>query len=139
MDESNQRIEKLRDQLKAANQKILFYEAQSASASRDTKDTQDTLLQQLKQALEQNERKGERGAWRARVGDQLILINILLSAAQLDEAHVSIAQHASKIGQLEAALSARDQELSAADARYRKSVEKTKEIIQSGFTGMLLE
>jgi len=37
----------------------------------------------------------------------------------------------SKVGQLEAALTARDQELAAADARYRKSVEKTKEIIKT--------
>lgn len=63
MDESNQRIEKLRDQLKNANQKILVFEAQSGIDSRDAKDSQDTLLQQLKQALEQNERKGMSADW----------------------------------------------------------------------------
>lgn len=52
-------------------------------------------------------------------------------AVQIDEAHTQLAQHQSKIGQLEAALAAREQELNAADARYRKSVEKAKEIIKS--------
>lgn len=56
MVESNQRVERLREQLKAANQKILFFEAQAASLNAN--ESPDTVLQQLKQALEQNERKG---------------------------------------------------------------------------------
>lgn len=52
-------------------------------------------------------------------------------ASPIDDAHTQIGQLQSKVGQLEAALTARDQELAAADARYRKSVEKTKEIIKT--------
>lgn len=58
------------------------------------------------------------------------LLNSFISAAQIDEAHAQLAQHQSKIGQLEAGLAAREQELQASDARYRKSVEKAKEIIK---------
>lgn len=52
-------------------------------------------------------------------------------ASTIDDAHTQIGQLQSKVGQLEVALTARDQELAAADARYRKSVEKTKEIIKT--------
>lgn len=130
MDESNQRIEKLRDQLKTANQRILYFEAQATTATslEKSKETPDaTILQQLKLALEQNERKGI-----FILIIQIFKLNILktLPASQLDEAHANITQHQSKIGQLEATLAVREQELSTADAKYRKSVDKIKEIIQ---------
>ncbi|KAJ6646479.1 Protein hook, partial [Pseudolycoriella hygida] len=92
MDESNQRIEKLREQLKLANQKIL-------SLSHGQGDDKD-----------QKEQKASPTA---------------------DETQTQIGLLQNKVGQLEAALTARDQELAAADARYRKSVEKTKEIIKT--------
>lgn len=53
------------------------------------------------------------------------------TATAIDDAHAQIGQLQSKVGQLEATLTARDQELSSAEARYRKSVEKTKEIIKT--------
>lgn len=64
---------------------------------------------QLKQSIELNEQKG----------------------LQIDDAQIQITQLQTKNNQLEAALNAREQELAAAEARYRKSVEKAKEIIKS--------
>lgn len=61
---------------------------------------------------------------------RLLFIDFFI-ASTIDDAHTQIGQLQSKVGQLEAALTARDQELAAADARYRKSVEKTKEIIKT--------
>lgn len=55
---------------------------------------------------------------------------MISTVAQLDETQTQLAQLQSKIGQLEAGLAAREQELQASDARYRKSVEKAKEIIK---------
>lgn len=60
----------------------------------------------------------------------IFLTNLLFSGHQIDDAHTQIAQHQSKVSQLEAALAAREQELNAVEARYRKSVEKAKEIIK---------
>lgn len=115
MDDSNQRMEKLREQLKAANQKILSL---SHGQNDDTK----------AQGNEQNEQKGK---WKTREKFMMRLQRSLLTASTTDEAQSQVGQLQSKVNQLEAALSARDQELAAADARYRKSVEKTKEIIKT--------
>lgn len=132
MEESNQRIEKLRDQLKAANQKVLFYQNEAQTAKSSNGESQSLAVSQLKQALEQTEQTGIY-TWLLTIFGSLIdaFFTLISTASQLDDAHTQIAQHQSKISQLEAALAAREQELNAADARYRKSVEKTKEIIKS--------
>lgn len=52
-------------------------------------------------------------------------------AGQLDEAHTQIGTLQSKVGQLEACLVAREQELAVVDARHRKFVEKAKEVIKN--------
>lgn len=59
MEESNQRIEKLREQLKAANQKILFYQNEAQTAKSNNGETQSLAVSQLKQALEQTEQTGD--------------------------------------------------------------------------------
>lgn len=52
MDDSNQRTEKLREQLKAANQKILFYQSEEAKDS--TADASEVA--QLKRTIEEKSR-----------------------------------------------------------------------------------
>lgn len=64
---------------------------------------------QLKQALELNEQR----------------------SSQIDEAQSQMTQLHTKIANLEAALAAKDQELLAADSRYKKCVEKAKEVIKT--------
>lgn len=59
MEESNQRIEKLREQLKAANQKILFYQNEAQTAKSTNGESQSLAVSQLKQALEQTEQTGD--------------------------------------------------------------------------------
>lgn len=59
MEESNQRIEKLREQLKAANQKILFYQNEAQNAKSTNGESQSLAVSQLKQALEQTEQTGK--------------------------------------------------------------------------------
>lgn len=58
MDESNHRIEKLREQLKSANQKILFYQNEAQTAKSSSGESQSLAVSQLKQALEQTEQTG---------------------------------------------------------------------------------
>lgn len=81
LDDSNQRCEKLREQLKLANQKILTL---SQGSTEDATAKSDHVLQ-----------------------------------LQV------------KVGQLEAAVAGRDAELLAAETRYRKCVEKAKEVIKT--------
>lgn len=64
---------------------------------------------QLKQALELNEQR----------------------SSQIDEAQSQMTQLHTKIANLEAALSAKDQELLTAESRYKKCVEKAKEVIKT--------
>lgn len=81
LDDSNQRCEKLREQVKLANQKILT-----------------------------------------------------LSQGNVDDATAKsdlVMQLQAKVGQLEAAVVSRDGELLAAETRYRKCVEKAKEVIKT--------
>lgn len=51
-------------------------------------------------------------------------------AIQLDESHSQNASLQAKVVQLETAMSQREQELIAANVRYRKCVESAKEIIK---------
>lgn len=57
MDDSNQRMEKLRGQLKTANQKILYYQSEEV-VSKSSNSNEPNIMAQLKQAIELNEQKG---------------------------------------------------------------------------------
>uniref|UniRef100_A0A182IM59 Protein hook n=1 Tax=Anopheles atroparvus TaxID=41427 RepID=A0A182IM59_ANOAO len=103
LDDSNQRNEKLREQLKAANQKILLLSQHHA----DDGSTKSEMELQLKQTMELGEQR----------------------SSQIDETHLSNLH--TKIANLEAALAVKDQELQAADVRYKKCVEKAKEVIKT--------
>lgn len=58
MDDSNQRMEKLREQLKTANQQILFFQNEESNKKSDTAANNATMNVQLKQSVELNEQKG---------------------------------------------------------------------------------
>lgn len=105
LDDANQRNDKLRDQLKAANQRIMLL-SQNHSDEISSKSDMDI---QLKQALELNEQR----------------------SSQIDEAQSQMAQLQAKVANLESALVAKEQELMAADTRYKKCVEKAKEVIKT--------
>lgn len=96
LDDANQRAEKLRDQLRVANQKILSLSAQ------DGNDV--TKSPQQKESLE--DQKGG-------------------SALQSENTRLQ-----SKCAQLESTLGAREQELMLLEAKYRKCVEKAKDVIK---------
>lgn len=106
MDDSNQRIEKLREQLKSANQKIYVL---SRPTSTDDTSAKGDLVVQLRQALELNEQKG----------------------SQIEESQSQISSLHTKVTQLETSLSAKEQELIAADIKYKKCLEKAKEVIKT--------
>lgn len=57
MDDSNQRMEKLREQLKVANQKILYYQSEEEISKSGTSN-EPNIMAQLKQSIELNEQKG---------------------------------------------------------------------------------
>lgn len=107
LDDANKRNENLRDQLKAANERILSLS--HASQSDDPNLKEHEFGKQIKQLMELNEQKSQ----------------------QLEE---SLAQNVAlqgKLSQLETNLTNREQELLACDAKYRKCVEKAKEVIKS--------
>ncbi|XP_055641256.1 protein hook isoform X2 [Toxorhynchites rutilus septentrionalis] len=105
LDDANHRNEKLREQLKASNQRILLL-TQNHSDESSTKTDMDI---QLKQALELNEQR----------------------SSQIDEAQLQITHLHTKIANLEATIAAKDQEILTADSRYKKCVEKAKEVIKT--------
>uniref|UniRef100_A0A182P9P5 Protein hook n=1 Tax=Anopheles epiroticus TaxID=199890 RepID=A0A182P9P5_9DIPT len=107
LDDANQRNEKLREQLKSANQKILLL------SQHHTEDgsSKSELEMQMKQTLEIGEQRS------APLPDET-------TQHQLSNLHT-------KIASLEAALVVKDQELQAADVRYKKCVEKAKEVIKT--------
>uniref|UniRef100_A0A182NP49 Protein hook n=1 Tax=Anopheles dirus TaxID=7168 RepID=A0A182NP49_9DIPT len=106
LDDANQRNEKLREQLKSANQKILLLSQHHT----DDASTKSELEMQMKQTLELGEQR---------------------ATQHLDEAQLQLTTLHSKIANLEAALVTKDQELQAADVRYKKCVEKAKEVIKT--------
>lgn len=59
MDDSNQRTEKLREQLKTANQKILFLQNEDTNIKSGVVTNNATINAQLKQSVELNEQKGK--------------------------------------------------------------------------------
>ncbi|XP_055709955.1 protein hook [Phlebotomus papatasi] len=105
LDESQQRTEKLREQLKQANQKILTL----TQGQTDESSAKGNLVGQLRQALELNEQR----------------------ASQVEESQLQMNNLQAKVAQLETALANREQELTTAETRFRKCMEKTKEIIKS--------
>lgn len=99
LDDANQRAEKLREQLRMANQKILSLTAQNGSDANSD-------VAKSKESLETNESKNG-------------------VAIQNENTRLQ-----SKCVQLEAALGAREQELMLLEAKYRKCVEKAKDVIK---------
>ncbi|XP_063703135.1 protein hook [Culicoides brevitarsis] len=93
--DANQRAEKLREQLKEANQKILVLEGSPTSTS-TTKDEADIESKYVKETKESQ-----------------------------------VASLSNKVTNLEAALAAKTQELTANEMRYKKLLEKAKEVIKS--------
>ncbi|XP_058057491.1 protein hook [Anopheles bellator] len=105
LDDANQRNEKLREQLKTANQKILLL---SQHHSDETCSKSEMELH-LKPTMDINDQR----------------------SSQMDETQLQLGNLHTKIANLEAALVAKDQELHAADMRYKKCVEKAKEVIKT--------
>jgi protein HOOK3 len=98
-------MEKLREQLKTANQKILLL---SQGQNEDQTSRSDLVLQ-LRQALELNEQRH----------------------VQIEESQSQIANLHSKVTQVETSLAAREQELVLSETKYKKCVEKAKEVIKT--------
>ncbi|XP_068140780.1 protein hook [Drosophila tropicalis] len=107
LDDANKRCEHLRDQLKSANERILSLS--HASQSDDPILKENEFAKQIKQLMELNEQK----------------------TLQLEEAVTQNASYQCKVTQLETSLSSREQEILACDAKYRKCVQKAKEIIKN--------
>lgn len=101
LNDANQRNEKLREQLKVANQKILLVTSQNVS---DDDKNKNGILE-LRELCETRERL-------------------------LEEAQSQITNSHTRVRQLEGSLEAKNQELSALELKYRKCVEKAKEVIK---------
>ena len=101
LNDANQRNEKLREQLKVANQKILFVTSQNVSDD----DKNKTGVLELRELCETRERL-------------------------LEEAQSQITNSHTRVRQLEGSLETKNQELSALELKYRKCVEKAKEVIK---------
>jgi protein HOOK3 len=101
LNDSNQRNEKLREQLKTANQKILLLSSQNSSD--DDKSKNDIL--EMRELCDQRERL-------------------------LEEAQSQISNSHSRLQQLEATLENKNHEYNTLESKYKKSVEKAKEIIK---------
>ncbi|KAH8281412.1 hypothetical protein KR054_000328 [Drosophila jambulina] len=107
LDDANKRCENLRDQLKTANERILSLSHASQSDDPILKESE--FGKQIKQLMELNEQK----------------------TLQLEESVTQGTSLQCKVTQLETSLAAREQEILAYDAKYRKCVEKAKEVIKS--------
>lgn len=101
LNDANQRNEKLREQLKTANQKILLLSSQNVSD--DDKNTNGIV--ELRELCDTREHL-------------------------LEEAQSQITNSHTRVRQLEASLETKSQELSALEMKYRKCVEKAKEVIK---------
>ncbi|XP_053957392.1 protein hook [Anastrepha ludens] len=107
LDDANKRNENLREQLKSANERILSLSHASQSGDPNLKEFE--FGKQIKQLMELNEQK----------------------TIQLEESVSQNVSLQSKITQLENTLTTREQDLLAYDAKYRKCVEKAKEVIKN--------
>ncbi|XP_055917517.1 protein hook [Eupeodes corollae] len=105
LDDANKRNDNLREQLKATNEQVLSLKL--ASTKIEPKDGE--IDKHLKQLIELNEQKTYQL-------EEFVQKNISLQG---------------KITKLESTVSAREQELLAFDAKYRKCVEKAKEVIKN--------
>lgn len=101
LNDANQRNEKLREQLKTSNQKILLLTSQNVSD--DEKNTNG--IGELRELCETREHL-------------------------LEEAQSQITSSHTRVRQLEASLETKSQELSVLEMKYRKCVEKAKEVIK---------
>ncbi|CAD6997163.1 protein hook [Ceratitis capitata] len=107
LDDANKRNDNLREQLKVANERILSLSHASQSGDPNLKEFE--FGKQIKQLMELNEQK----------------------TIQLEESVSQNVSLQSKITQLENTLTTREQDLLACDAKYRKCVDKAKEVIKS--------
>ncbi|XP_030242699.1 protein hook isoform X2 [Drosophila navojoa] len=107
LDDANKRCEHLREQMKAANERILSLT--HASQSDDPILKENELSKQIKQLMELNEQK----------------------TLQIEESSTQNSAMQCKITQLESTLSTREQELMAYEVKYRKCLEKAKEVIKT--------
>lgn len=107
LNDANQRYEKLREQLKASNQKILILSSQNDGEKNKTGIVEVRELCETREHL-------------------------------LEEAQSEITNSHTRVRQLEASLEAKSQELATLDAKYRKCVDKAKEVIK-GLDPRLLE
>uniref|UniRef100_A0A1A9VNW1 Protein hook n=1 Tax=Glossina austeni TaxID=7395 RepID=A0A1A9VNW1_GLOAU len=114
LNDANKRNENLREQLKSANERNLALTHSSFSVDANSKwficiYFSSELAKQIKQLMELNEQK----------------------ALHLDEALNQNAVLQTKISQLENSLSGREQEIVICDTKFRKCLEKAKEIIKN--------
>jgi protein HOOK3 len=101
LNDANQRNEKMREQLKTANQKILLLTSQNVSDDDKNKNG----ISDLRELCETRERL-------------------------LEEAQSQITNSHARVRQLEGSLETKGQELTALELKYRKCVEKAKEVIK---------
>ncbi|KAH8410387.1 hypothetical protein KR215_001665, partial [Drosophila sulfurigaster] len=107
LDDANKRCENLREQLKTANERILSLS--HASQSDDPILKENEFSKQIKQLMELNEQK----------------------TLQVEESATQISTMHGKITQLESSLATREQEVMAYEVKYRKCVERAKEVIKN--------
>lgn len=103
LNDANQRNEKLREQLKATNQKILFLTSQTSGAATAGED--EKIKSGILELSEQRERL-------------------------LEEAQNQIANLHSRIRQIETSLESKGHDYNALELKYKKCVEKAKEVIK---------
>ncbi|XP_075166379.1 hook microtubule tethering protein [Haematobia irritans] len=108
LDDANKRNTNLREQLKAATERIMSL-THAASANDDGTTKATDISKQMKHFVDLNEQK----------------------AMQLDEYISQTAALQGKITQLETTLATREQELLSLDTKYRKCVERAKDIIKN--------
>ncbi|XP_073824724.1 hook microtubule tethering protein [Musca autumnalis] len=107
LDDANKRNNNLRDQLKTATEKIMLLT--HGSPVDDEHNKENSTPEEVKQLLKLNEQK----------------------AVEVEEYISQNAGLRNKLSQLEAALAAKDQELLGLDTKYRKCVERAKDIIKN--------
>lgn len=107
LDDANKRNSNLREQLKSATERIMSLT--HTSSNDDVNMKGNDVSKQIKQLVELNEQK----------------------ALQLEEYMNQNTSLQNKITQMEATLASRDQELLGLDSKYRKCVERAKDIIKN--------
>ncbi|KAH8352655.1 hypothetical protein KR084_005504 [Drosophila pseudotakahashii] len=128
LDDANKRCENLREQLKTANERILSLSHASQSDDPILKESE--FGKQIKQLMELNEQKSE-SRLKSEKKERTTYVIFIFIALQLEEAVTQSTSLQCKVTQLETNLSAREQEILVYDAKYRKCVEKAKEVIKS--------